>query len=339
MATFYFLSLLSGILEIAPFILLLRTEGILAALAVALCYQLGNLTPCPVALSGKQVKLAAVLSTVMFTAFALFGALPFLYVAVVCGSAAVQSTRAHSKENATKLLKRSLRVAGFGLGFICGGAAAGRWFLAAAGLILTVIAADRRQTREPDSKPALVLPRLNRMNIVSIIHQVHYFAYCYAALALAFVYAGPWAAMGLFILNWLVYVYGAQIYPPERKWGRSFILAHTLLTLVLLGIFFIPSLAVKAVLWVATGLFGTTEFCAVRLSLKTGGTKQGSTFAENTGHVLGVLVCMAVYVVTGSLLNTVPTGAAAACCAVLLTSVNLLTQRRQNVNENSRSRS
>lgn len=309
MMNFYLLSLLSGFFEIAPFVLALRTEGVLAALTLSFCYQLGNLTPCPLTLSRHATKAAALFGGVALAIYAGIGYFPPLCVATILLSSAIQTARSASKANASKPIKRTLRVTGFGLGFF------GMPFsLLAAG----VLAATLVVTNECGGKKStLTLPRLNYVNIAMILHQVHYFVYCYAAIALAIEYTSASGALTLFVASWVAYILGAKLY-RGRGLSMSFFAGHTLLFCLFLGIFFAPSMSVKAVLWILTGLGGTTEFCLARLAGKHGGGADGGTFAENIGHVLGTVLCIAIYVATQNLAVTVLAAAAAALGAIIV---------------------
>ena len=64
-------------------------------------------------------------------------------------------------------------------------------------------------------------------------------------------------------------------------------------------------MGVMVALWISTGFAATTEFCIVRFSRDLGGSADGGTFAENAGHVLGVMAGAAAYALTGELMATV----------------------------------
>jgi hypothetical protein len=312
MLNFYFLCLLSGFFEIAPFVAALGGNGIQAALIVALFYQLGNLTPCPLKLSRMTIRTAALAGTVLFAAYLTTGFFPLLCAAVALTSLAIQGIRCIIKNNASKPLKRFLRVAGFGLGLF-----GTPLLLLISGAVTAIFVFTEKSG---DGRSALVLPRLNFVNIAMILHQIHYFSYCYAAIAFTAVLAGSAAALGLFLAGWMVYITAARFY---RGHGLvlSFFFGHSLLVMLLMGMFFAPSMVLKAVFWILTGIGGTTEFCLARLSIERGGTPDGGTFAENAGHVLGAAVCAVFFAVTGNLLSVVLISAAAALGAIILMAV------------------
>jgi len=309
MLSFYVLSLLSGFFELAPFVVALKSEGILAALIATLFYQLGNLTPCPLKLSRIAIRTAALAGTALFAAYFKTGFFPLLCAATALLSIAIQSARSMIKTNAPKPLKRLLRVVGFGLGFY------------GAPLLLLISGAAAAlfvYTGKSDAeRSAFTPPRLNLVNIAMVLHQIHYFSYCYTAIAFTAVFAGTAAALGLFLAGWAVYIIAVRFY-RGRELVHSFFFGHSLLVLLLLGMFFVPSMALKAVFWVLTGIGGTTEFCLAKLSLERGGTPGGGTFAENAGHVLGVALGVIFYAITGDLLPVVLISAAAASGAIIL---------------------
>ncbi|MCL1836769.1 MAG: hypothetical protein FWG46_04395 [Treponema sp.] len=311
---FYALSLLSGFFEIAPFIFALRCEGVLPALVVALCYQLGNLTPCPLRLSKTAVRAAAVVGAIFLAAYSVAGFFPLLCAAVALLSAAIQSARGMAKSNASKPLKRFLRVAGFALGLF----GAPLPLLVSGAAAAAVVCTGKSGA----ARGSLVLPPLNAVNAAMVLHQIHYFSYCYAAIAFTAAIAGNAAALGLFLAGWAVYISAARLY-RRHALAHSFFFGHSLLVLLLLGMFFMPSMAFKAALWVLTGIGGTTEFCLARLSLERGGSPDGGTFAENAGHIIGVICSIVMYAITDDLLHTVLVSAAAALGAIGLMAVAL----------------
>jgi len=325
MLIFYVLSLLSGFFELAPFVAALRGEGVLPALIVVLCYQLGNAAPCPLRLSQLSIKTAALAGAAFLAVYFKTGFFPLLCAATVLASAAIQSARSMVKSSASKPLKRLLRVAGFALGL----------FGAPLTLLLagTAAAAVICGGKAGAGRNSLVLPRLNAVNAAMILHQVHYFSYCYAAIAFTAARAGMAAALLLFLAGWVVYISAARLYRGHGL-APSFFAGHSLLVLLLLGIFFAPSMAVKAVLWVLTGIGGTTEFCLAKLSLERGGSADGGTFAENAGHVLGAALSIAVYAIAKDLLPAVLVSAAAALGAIALMAVALGSRKMPYNQEN-----
>jgi hypothetical protein len=314
MLDFYALSLLSGFFEIAPFASALQDKGVLAALVVALCYQMGNLAPCPLKLSGRAIKAVVFIGSFLLAAYFKTGLFPLLCVATALLSTAIQSARSSAKQNASKPVKRLLRIAGFALGLL--------------GMPLTLLIAGATAVvvvwigKLDTGRSSITVPRFNAINYAMVLHQTHYFSYCYAAIAFAATLTNMAIALGLFLAGWAVYILAPRLY-NGYKLTHSFYAGHSFLVLVLLSMFFVPSMALKAILWILTGLGGTTEFCLARLSLERGGTPDGGTFAENAGHILGVALSIVVYIITNDLSPTIVVSAAAALGAVIMAVVAL----------------
>ena len=305
---FSLLNLISGFLETGAVIFALRSFDVKTALLAALLYQAGNLTPYPVRLSkaitlGLSAAAALLMTAAMAAPLCGILAVPFL-------SAALQSVRAGMKSEAGKIRKRVLRMAGFLLGFC---------FTPAAGAVCAAIVACCIRRSEAFGRTEAKLPAFGALQAVMIFHQMHYFSYCYAVMILAFHFGGAALAAGLFFAGWLTYVFAPFLYKNGKNNVRMFLFGHTLLTALLLALYLAPSPPAKAVLWLLTGLGGTTEFCIGRLERQEGAfSKLNHDCAENFGHILGVAVCLAVYALTGDLYLTVLPAAAFALCAMAL---------------------
>jgi hypothetical protein len=75
-----------------------------------------------------------------------------------------------------------------------------------------------------------------------------------------------------------------------------------LLALILTGLYFAPSLPLKIVLYLLTGVGGTTEFCIGGLGKKWGFyNADAQNLSENFGHVLGVASCLILFILWGDL--------------------------------------
>jgi hypothetical protein len=237
-------------------------------------------------------------------------------------SACIQSTRSVMKSGAPKMLKRSVRIAGFALGFFCTPR------LAMAAAILTVLFAVIVLRRVPAVKARAILPRLNGLNIVMVFHQMHYFVYCYAVFIVAFEQGGRTAAILAFLLSWIVYLLSPLLYKKAKDLRKVFFLGHSLLVLVLTGLYLAPSLPLKIVFYLLTGIGGTTEFCIGGLGKKWGiYTEDAQNFSENLGHVLGVASCLILFSICGdlkisSLFAAVFALAAIACMAKMVVAIN-----------------
>jgi hypothetical protein len=211
-------------------------------------------------------------------------------------SACIQSARSVMKSGAPKILKRSARIVGFALGFFC------TPNLAVAATVLTVLSATAVLRRVPGIKARVVLPRLNFLNIVMVFHQMHYFVYCYAVFIAVFERGGRAAAILAFLLSWIVYLLSPLLYRKAKDLRAVFFTGHSLLVAILTGLYLAPLLPVKIVLYLLTGVGGTTEFCIGGLGKKWGVyNEDAQNFSENLGHVLGVASCLILFSICGDL--------------------------------------
>jgi hypothetical protein len=329
MTVFYLLSLLSGFIETGPIIWSLSNHASagLSAIGTALAYQLGNLFPNPFRMSCGIFAggvFVAVFGLVFISVSGISGLV--LPLVVFTSSASIQQMRAASKGDGSKLAKRLLRVVGFGLGAMCPVSFA---FMGAIALSLAVFLALRGGFRLPVRTTALA-PVPDIINCATIFHQMHYFTYCYAVLIMAYSTAGLAAASAIFLAGWLTYVISPGWY---RKWNYRYVffVGHTLLVMLLIGIYAAPQGWLKVLLWILTGFCGTTEYCLKEFSKNRGTFSNDSNdFSENAGHVAGVACCMAIYAASGSLALTTPIGAffaAAAMCTVAISIVKTDTGR------------
>jgi hypothetical protein len=288
---FKLLNLISGFLETGAVIFALKHYGIEGALLAALLYQAGNLVPSPIRLSRLPALSLSIASTMLmivgvFYPLAIILAVPLL-------SAALQSIRAEMKAISKKMPKRILRTVGFMLGFsflpilgtICSGI-----------VMLCIIKAKIR------SKTEINFPKFGTLHAVMILHQMHYFVYCYAVMIIAYQYGGALLATGLFFAGWITYVLAPLLYKSREDYKRMFFFGHSLLVAILLSMFLIQSLPLLALLWLLTGFGGTTEFCIGRFAKQHGNFNEDwHNCAENFGHVIGTAVCLAAFLITRNL--------------------------------------
>lgn len=314
------------------------------ALGAALCYQLGNLVPSPFKLSRPAAAAGAGLAAAGFAFFTLRGPGSgwILLPAVFFCSAAIQAIRGELKVRAPQTRKRLVRILGFGSGFFCSPS------LAAAGIVILFAAMvwnSRCRCGENRSEPFSVGKglvkfssfRFGLLDWAMVFHQMHFFTYCYVIIIAAWYIGGTGMAVLVFLPGWFSYTLSESIYrkiaertlakggreePGDRggrknyfPWQRFFIFGHSLLVVVLLGLYLIPSLGLRFLLWVLTGLGGTTVFCIKNLKddwrREPAATGNGESLAvsENTGHVLGTLCCIFVCVTGGRLSYVFPLSA------------------------------
>ncbi|MDR0719311.1 MAG: hypothetical protein LBF78_06710 [Treponema sp.] len=321
-----------------------RGPAIPLALGAALCYQLGNLIPSPLKLSRRAAMVSAALSVAGFFFFAPWGnpGSPWILLpAVFFCSAAIQAVRGEIKSQVPQTRKRLVRIFGFGSGFFC----SPRLAIAGAVILFTVIFWDflrrRRSTKRPDLSSAgkrhieFSSFRFGLLDRAMVFHQMHFFTYCYIIIIVARQIGGTWMAILVFLPGWFSYTLSENIYlkiakgvsekhnreePGERKscfpWQIFFVFGHSLLIVLLLGIYLASSLRIQILLWVLTGLGGTTVFCIKKLKddwrgePTVTGCGESQAVAENTGHIIGTLCCMFVCVTGVRLLYVFPLSAA-----------------------------
>jgi len=286
----------------------LRHFGVRGALLAALLYQLGNIAPFPFIMSKRLTLVLALLACF----FAVVGVIvpAFSLVMVPFFSLVVQPIRASFKTDAGKMLKRTCRIAGFLLGFL---------FNPVVGLICAIVSLIAATHITSIGGTSFKLPRLNRLQWIMVVLQMHYFVYCYAVMIIAYQYGGALLAAGLFFAGWVTYVYAPLLYRKQRNHRRLFYYGHWVLLATMLGMFFIPSLAAKAILWILTGFGGATEYCIGALQKERGEYDEyAHCCAENIGHILGVLVYAVAFLLTGNLYITALLSAGFVATAMLI---------------------
>ena len=314
------LSLISGFCEIGIVVWGMRAFGIAGALVGALCYQLGNLVPAPVKLSKKICWLLLSISAV----FGLAGFFQpvFLYPAVIVFTMVLQNERSilknKTKNTGSKVSKRLFRIIGFACGF-----AYGMDIYCISQILFFIcvllVAVCLRRNKD-DVKSSFSIPHFNKLDLILIFHEIHYFVYCYSILLIVYslnVYGeivGMYASIA-FALSWIPYALVPNLYKSPkilRKLGykETFLIGHSILTVILVIMFFLFRAELSSgnlplislVIWLLTGFGGTTEFCIEEID-KNNGTyvKNNHNSAENIGHILGVSLSFIIYYVTSNL--------------------------------------
>ena len=219
-------------------------------------------------------------------------------------------------KSVSKVMKRGLRVAGFAFG-CC--------FNPATALVCTALVISALFFQKESHACSLRLPRFRRLDAILVLHEMHYFVYCYCALLIVHEYScRAWAghilpamaAAAVFALSWIPYVCVPNIYkklqvPARFGYRKTFMLGHGILVLILGILFGICgsgglsqplSAGLFMAVWFCTGLGGTTEFCIEDID-KAWGTYNKNTHnaAENIGHIGGVLLSITLFALTRSL--------------------------------------
>jgi hypothetical protein len=219
------------------------------------------------------------------------------FVGVAAGSWALQAARrrhAHARpgDSPTTARKRAARVAGF-----VAAALAPFWASLGAVFLAILTANLLRLEAPPEPRPRLTG---HPIETVMMVHQAHYFTYCYGLpLILSRVAGGP-ALVGLwFGVGWVTYL------SAERLWSgtglsRSLLSGHLIVAATLAGLAVFGHQAWGAVLfWTLTGLGGGTVFCLTRLHRASSTTPEALDLAEDVGHVGGAAFALALVLVAG----------------------------------------
>jgi hypothetical protein len=159
-----------------------------------------------------------------------------------------------------------------------------------------------------------------KFQFVMLFHQIHYFVYCYAVLITVYQVGGSIVAIVIFSLGWITYILGAKLYRGTNH-IVSFVIGHSSLIVLLVAMFLVESMPIRALLWILTGVCGTTEFCIGKLEHETSNYSETQhNAAENIGHVVGVTLCIVIYTISGSLalLPLVAAGSAMLAISTLL---------------------
>lgn len=311
---FNVLNMISGFSEIGIIIFGMKQFGIVGGLAGVLFYQLGNMIPVPLRLS-RRGTLGSIVCAL------LLAVLGFWYpgsglAAMLFMSAGLQQVRSWHKTGGTKTSKsgvdfskenkRFFRVLGFMLGFGFNS------FTEIFCILVILIAAVR--SNYTDKGFYFRLPKFNIFNWILVVHEIHYFLYCYALLLITYQagqtggVSGAVLASLCFGISWIPYVFSPRIY---NKMGESdntvdyrhkFIFGHSLLFILLLAIFMVTDSSLKIILWWFTGIGGTTELYITKVEKsfdRYDGFNHDS--AENLGHIIGVICCIAVFLLYNEL--------------------------------------
>ena len=316
---FHVLNVISGFLEVGSVLFGMKHFGIAGALAGALCYQIGNIVPNPFGISKRlciSFLLLAALGMVFGIVCPIFvlAAMPFLTMVLqsVRGgykNAALSEERNslqttilyNAKPDRNKEVKRFVRILGFAVGF---------GLNAFTGLVCTILVFLETVRRQTDEEIEFEWPHFNRFDWILVLHEMHYFVYCYSMVIYVYVHRGIVIAAIAFFISWLLYVFAPRIYAKLdyklNNYRLTFLIGHSVLTLLLVLLFIVPTFEGKIMVWFLTGIGGTTEYCIGRLEKQYGNyAKHNHNCAENLGHILGVLTCILIYGLSHSLLVSI----------------------------------
>ena len=295
-AAYLFLSGASGVIEIGAVVALIRDGASLFMVAcVGLAYQLGALVRDAVRLDLTLCRMLSV-GAGIGAAGAVYW--PWMIVpSVFALSTAIQCQRDAwaAPAHVSTFAKRTARV----LGFACAGMLP-VWGIAivALGVVLLCrgVGEGEGKARGRESR---VGGRTARAVAVMVVHQAHYFAYCYCVpYVLVRIYDVDVAYTGLiFAVGWVSYVFSRVIF-GENFPRRTFIFGHCIAGCALIAMYLsIERTMGEFVLWwFVTGFGGGTVYC---LRLVAGGQEDRNIKDkldrwEDIGHVAGVGVLIGI---------------------------------------------
>lgn len=292
----------ASIVELGPLFALLRAEaGMTAILLCALGYQLGN------ALAGRIACPPAVLAVVACLCAAALFLLPpghaLWLMSLAFLSWSLQTIRRHiaTSTNAVRVStaqKRLARVAGFVassllpiavIALVVGA-------LCTAGALHAHTNPARQFRREPAAHPARAL------EWIMVVHQLHYFTYCYAVLALL-ERSRPgsiWPLGILFALGWVTYL-SAEALLRRFDIVISFVLGHVFVAATLVGLsIWSANFYLVTLMWLLTGFGGGTVYCITQAYRRSGSPPDRLERFEDAGHIGGVVVALLATAIFGT---------------------------------------
>ena len=251
---------------------LLRSHESLASIFIAgLAYQSGNALPRPLIANGAPL-LSLVLTGGVLALLLNRAGEPGWFLGIAALSWSLQGIRRRFADTAGDALpstaqKRAARVVGFVLATIV---PAIFWIPAIWLISLTPLA--WRSDAKVRLPTATIIRRIHPLEVIMVLHQSHYFSYCYA-LPLLFDQSalggvsltGTWFACG-----WISYL------SAEAVWKRfspasTFVVGHACLALLLVAMAIFghfPWLLIA--LWILSGLGGGTVYCLTTLHRAAG---------------------------------------------------------------------
>lgn len=323
---FLMLSFLSGFIELGSLVLGYKLGySIIQIVGLGLAYQLGNLVPHPIQIS-KVVRLAVVLLSIFCSAGLLIsgGHYGLLFLTLVLSAIAIQDMRSYAKSDVSTALKRSIRVVGF-----ISSSFLNIPILVVITLFFIPLAIFYRKKNE---SLKLLRPRINFLHLIMIVHQCHYFSYCYFLVFTLMQHeiVGITPLVGLlFTIGWITY-----ISVPSLVKGKAYklyaLLGHLILVPLLLLLAYLENLGAVVLVWGLTGFGAGTVYCFHKLSFALSLNDDDMVFSENIGHILGVILGLLIYASTQSYSNVLLLSAClAGATATLLIPFKLGTAEHQ----------
>lgn len=312
---FFIFSFISGFVELGGVFYGINNQFTVVQIAsIGLAYQLGNLVPVPIKINRNFAMGISTLSVILLSYYVFFHEnYILLFISVICLGMAIQSLRAEKKANVSTTVKRFFRI----LGFILAPYFNIEFALAVSVFIILTLIFERKT----DSEAIRVSRyRVRPLNWIMIVHQMHYFGYVYFILVILYNYGSSLRLIVyglLFALGWLTYVSVPHIL-RGKQYPVYFIIGHSFLATVLLLLACSGSMITLIILWMLTGFGGGTVFCIEKINKRDNiCSKDELTFSENVGHILGALIGIIIYAITGELTAPIIYSASCAIFAII----------------------
>lgn len=307
---FLLFSFFSGFVELGNvFWAIDNDNSILACIGLGFAYQVGNLVPVPIKLN-KNINLALnIICMCLVSIYNFIDANYWLFVVLIILTAmCIQNVRSIMKDSVSTTVKRLFRILGFVFAPICYNEKV------LFGIIVFILLVTIVQRNSQEFK--IDKCKIEFINLVMIIHQMHYFSYVYFIIYIMKSQNSDWNKLlygCIFALSWLTYIVMPHVLRKEI-YAKYFIAGHSFLTLTLICMYIFNNNLIT-VFWILTGFGGGTVFCIGKLNdIKKFCAKDDLTFSENIGHILGVLGGAASYVITDNIYAPIIFSAA---CAIL----------------------
>jgi hypothetical protein len=299
----------------------------LLTVLAGLVYQIGNIVPVPFDLSKKARKIVNCLSISLLVLYYIFDTIILYYVGLFLLSAVLQSLRSFGKNDVSTTKKRLFRIIGFVFSAIII-----KYIFAIIALFLLFIS-----TEDSKSWIKLYKPKLKLINVIMIIHQMHYFSYVYFLFTILLQCLGNFnVALGIIsTLGWLSYISVPHILRKE-KFTTYCIIGHVYLSIVLVLLSInLHSYTLMIVLWVLTGFGGGTVFCISKIQkLSFPQKSKDLEFSENIGHIIGVSIGILLYIFFDSVKTIVCFSSICAFFTAVLIGINDKYRKKKRISYN-----
>lgn len=340
--TFYLTCVFSGIIELGAILWGLgHGFSVTWSLGLAVAYQIGNILLFFIDEKIRKRQTYILFCFVVITVAMQFPNNPTIeyilaFLTFAGLSTIIQTMRSAVKSKEPRWRKRCFRVVGFVLSAVMYG-------YGNEVLLIISIALFALSIVTPKFDDSCWIKKLvkgeygdNRICVTMVIHQMHYFSYCYAMLVIATMfYNNSWIATLWFIGNWIPYIITEPLikYSKKEKWMTFLIAGHVLVAGLLIAMYLAVkqgNVSLAMLLWVFTGFGGGNVFC-IKKSLEP--VKQYHNmvwvFSENIGHILGVVGVVLMSSLHSNLNFALPIGVVCAIATIFAIVVTFQNAKRK----------